>query len=304
MTDLSIKNILTLDSQLYNDCNDIQAKLSKLSNYLLNHVKLVVKDNSSTYRLVEIELYLYTDSHADIFTHRHQDQKTPYRFYFHKMGHNYKSGTYKGLDITFGYSEHTNMCYGGALIRSVENLNDHTIIQGPCLVVNELMKLLNYNDIGSMVSYLIDTNNQNDNLVLAKCYKTNNNSKLYIEINNLDQREIYMGPRVGLTLKRIGKTNQTKRELMEQYLMAYYRYLTIPKEIKKFRSGIILYLHKNNKIVEDIEDITESKKRIINNYIAKYNLGISAAMSFSNYHGKRLGVTDYCILQGIHDINN
>jgi hypothetical protein len=54
------------------------------------------------HRFVEIEFY-YTDAiHADPFTHKDPLQKTNGQWYFHKIGAQYKGGTYKGLDVTCG----------------------------------------------------------------------------------------------------------------------------------------------------------------------------------------------------------
>jgi len=38
----------------------------------------------------------------DPFTHKDPLQQTCGQWYFHKIGAQYKGGTYKGLDLTFG----------------------------------------------------------------------------------------------------------------------------------------------------------------------------------------------------------
>lgn len=56
------------------------------------------------FRIVEIEFYLVGGVHDDVFTHQDKQQMTSCQWYFHKTGGQYRSGNYKGLDITFGLS--------------------------------------------------------------------------------------------------------------------------------------------------------------------------------------------------------
>lgn len=280
-----IKDILNLDSNLYK--ND---KFNKLSDYLLNHIKLVVGDKN--YRLVEVELYLYSSNHKDIFTHRDIDQSIKYKFYFHKKGKTYKSGTYKGLDITFG---NNTKSYGGALIRSIQDISTNKIIEGPCNVVNCILKIFNHDDISELVTYLLKTNKQNEQDTV-NCYKSHKKSKLYLKYSDLNEKDVYSGPRVGLTLKN------SNNKLKNEYIMANYRYTTIPNKLKKFKSGLVLNLYANNKAIDDIESITGCKKYIIKRYIDNYNKGKDK--SFSDYYNKNLKVNDLCELQCVCNYNN
>lgn len=52
------------------------------------------------YEFIEVEAYLFNASHPDDFTHKNPTQNIPNRFYFHKSGKSYKSGTYKCMDVT------------------------------------------------------------------------------------------------------------------------------------------------------------------------------------------------------------
>src|SRR4051812_48966588 len=83
-----------------------------------------------------MEFYLHTKEHPDPYVHMDQQQKTVHEWYFHKAkanGENYKGGTFKGLDITFGEE-----IYGGILIRTIgiKYEGRTEIIEGPCNVVN------------------------------------------------------------------------------------------------------------------------------------------------------------------------
>ena len=65
--------------------------------------------NDRSVDLCEIEFYLHGDDHPDPFVHRDPMQRSFGRWYFHRVGENYRGGTFKGLDITFGSDGY----YGG-----------------------------------------------------------------------------------------------------------------------------------------------------------------------------------------------
>lgn len=46
------------------------------------------------YEFVEVEAYLFSESHPDDFTHKDPAQKEHNWIYFHKSGKSFKSGTY------------------------------------------------------------------------------------------------------------------------------------------------------------------------------------------------------------------
>lgn len=69
-------------------------------------------------------------------------QKNLGQWYFHKFGKSYKSGTYKGLDITFGKG---SIAHGGILIRAISQLDPPPVnefIEGPCNCVNKILALI------------------------------------------------------------------------------------------------------------------------------------------------------------------
>lgn len=97
-----------------------------IASYLLTRTHLVVAGD--IYYLVEIEFYYYNQQHPDPFTHKDPLQLTCGRWYFHRQGNKYRSGSFKGIDLTFGDGE----TFGGILIRSIA-APDNTIIDGPTL---------------------------------------------------------------------------------------------------------------------------------------------------------------------------
>ncbi len=115
------------------------------------------------FRVCEIEFYLNCEGHKDTFTHGDPLQHKNSQWYFHKMGGNYKSGTYKGLDLTFGTPDRS---VGGILIRSlmpvsVEKDGDvikvsggskDSFIEGPCNSVNRILQETCGKDIKDLVA--------------------------------------------------------------------------------------------------------------------------------------------------------
>lgn len=85
------------------------------------------------FQLIELEFYVHHPDHPDPFSHTHPLQSQVGRWYLHPSG-----GTRKGLDFTFGQSEHQN---AGVLIRGVmcvgrtknlrENIEIGQQIRGP-----------------------------------------------------------------------------------------------------------------------------------------------------------------------------
>lgn len=103
------------------------------------------------YRFTEIELYLFSPTHPDIYTHRHIEQRSNQtRWYFHRLGksNSFKGGTYKGLDLVVSDGE----VYAGVLIRGIVEVDlagdpIASNIAGPCLVVNHLLEMTGTNEV-------------------------------------------------------------------------------------------------------------------------------------------------------------
>lgn len=58
----------------------------------------------------------------------------------------FKGVTFKGLDITFGKE-----IYGGMIIRAIQSDDNKIYIDGPCNVVNHILKLTNKISIYDLV---------------------------------------------------------------------------------------------------------------------------------------------------------
>lgn len=237
---LEMEDILLFNSKLYNDMTEVQ-KMDKMGRELLNNVILYI--NKKEHRICEIEFYLKNDKHNDPFVHGNDDQKTPLKWYFHKQNNTYKSGTYKGLDITFGYND----SYGGCLIRSIKP-KDKDIIEGPCKVVDYILEQNKINSIESFVG-------NSGLLSVINC------DKLYLKYDSTHFADmtIFLGPRVGLTLKKKGGDR-------EKFIMKDYRYLIYPESINKYRSTIVARLVKNNNSDEQIKKLVKIPLNSIKKY--------------------------------------
>jgi len=215
---VDIKKMLLLDSECYNDCTTYSDKFAKLAYWLLNEIDFVIGDKIC--KICEIEFYLFTDDHQDIYTHRNDDQSTPNKWYFHKKGNTYKGGTYKGLDITFGLSN--KPAFGGILIRGLSEIDNEPIncqsIVGPCKSVDYILEHTNSENINTLVPYIGDV--------------SDNTKKIYLKpsVGRLPGT-IYKGVRVGLTFK------------YPEWGCKSYRFLTWKlRDVEKNRQNIVVDL--------------------------------------------------------------
>jgi hypothetical protein len=128
--------------------------------------KWALKADDHIFRIVECEYYSWSDP----YTHRHPKQKQVGTIYVHRSGKNmdskYKSGTFKGMDITMN---------GGILIRSI--LDGTRTIEGPCNVVDHICNRMKWT-----------------------CSQLE--EQLEVMQYDWDRKEPIIGARVGLTLKR------------------------------------------------------------------------------------------------------
>lgn len=205
-----------------------------IAKLLLNQTSLVV--NKQPHRLVEIEFYYHDRSHKDPFTHCHPEQLSHSQWYFHRQGKTYRSGTYKGVDITFGNRE----SFGGILIRSIETASGE-IVEGPCLCVEYLLQQTGF----SQVAELDDS--------IARREVWNNECPFLLQPQVKEERAIFSSARVGLSLKRAKSEPD-----MPQYLLLPYRYLNQPRQVRKGKVYLINALHLLGKTPEEIHQLTGS----------------------------------------------
>jgi len=183
-------------------------KLAKI--ILTNYILLI---NKKKFRIAEIEIYYRSKNHDDTYVHCDEDQLKYGYFYFHKYKNGtYKNGTWKGMDITFGNGKDI---YFGILIRSIYDIKNDTIVEGPCKVVNKILELYN-----------VDTINNFTNNNMINIFK---NDKNFILVKQKNNNKIYMGTRIGLSDKNLYFKNKI------------YRFVIFNNKIKKNRKKLIEY---------------------------------------------------------------
>ena len=193
-----------------------QNLLDKMAESILNKHQLLIPDTDGElheYRICEIEFYVKNENHKDEYTHQDELQKTYGKWYFHRTkSGNYKGGTYKGVDLTFGNED----TYFGVLIRSICSTDGGEFIEGPCRCVNTILEL---NDCKNVGDYMEDRVNppsarSTSNFHIKRC-------------TGLEKYDIYSGPRIGLSNKYPEFKDRSYR-----YVIMYDKLKKDKKELK------------------------------------------------------------------------
>lgn len=206
----------------YTDIN--QELLDRMAESILNKHQILIPTSDDTvkeYRICEIEFYVQNESHNDQYVHQDENQKSYGKWYFHKTkSGNYKGGTYKGVDLTFGNDD----THFGVLIRSLYSVEDDEFIEGPCRCVNKLLALNDCNNVGDYMENRTDplSARYTHNLHVKRC-------------RGLEKHDIYSGPRIGLSDK------------YPDYRDKHYRYCTMKDKVKKDKKSLTL-------LIEQVED--------------------------------------------------
>ena len=129
-------------------------------------------------------------------------------WYFHRYGtKGYKSGTYKGLDITFGSKELE--LYGGILIRSIQNLSTGELIEGSCNCVTAIFKEFEVTEVPEFLDKV------KKGFDKTKVLDPTNAIHVVENDANVVPYEIFSSSRVGLTLK--GSEEERYRFIFKNY---------------------------------------------------------------------------------------
>jgi 3-methyladenine DNA glycosylase Mpg len=248
---------------------------TRIAERLLNGSHLVVA--RQPHRLVEIEIYYWSDAHPDPFAHRDPIQFHVGHWYFHRTHGVYRGGSFKGLDLTFGEG-HTS---GGVLIRGLETPNG-ALIDGPSLCVDYLLDATAAGTVAEL-----------DRAIGQRLAWKDGNPLRLEATDALDKRSPIRSPRVGLLLKKV-----TARSDSTRFVMRPYRYLTQPRRTKKGKIHMVLALHAQGVGVEEIHRATNCPRRTIERYRADFEAGRSEA-DFTPYFGSDLGPAELCRLYGV-----
>jgi hypothetical protein len=208
------------------------------------------------HRFTEVEFYFNGPRHPDVFAHGDPIQRELGRWYFHRTAGEYRGGTYKGVDITFGRDD----APAGILIRGAERLDgDGALLDGPCVCVDHALALTAQPSIAALV----------DTFDRAVDPPAAGSSPLAVTLDATPRppRVVYESPRVGLSLKR-GATPARQR-----FLAQPYRFLTEPARTKKGRLHLVIGLHRQGHSDQAIARITGSTLGQVSKYVAQYEAG-------------------------------
>lgn len=151
----------------------------------------------------------------------------------------FRGGTRKGLDLTFGLKDidaklsvDRNHPTGGVLLRSMRRVNDGTVISGPSLLVDEILRVFDAPNLNTLVSET--WNNQLFALQTpesAKSFSCMYLAKKDVYLARCD-RMIYSSPRVGLDLSN-PDTKASATDPRVTFVGKFHRFFRYPELLTK-----------------------------------------------------------------------
>jgi hypothetical protein len=268
---------LLLEPGRLEDEDACSAWFDAIAGRLLCGCRLMVAGEA--YRLTEVEMYYHGGTHLDPFSHRDPIQKSTGLWYFHRTHGVYRSGSFKGVDLTFGGTE----AFGGVLIRAFE-AEDRALVDGPSLYVDYLLART-----GKASVALLD-----EAMEGRPAWDPDN--PLHLQwLSEMADRPILKTARVGLSLKRARKS-----DLLTRFLLRPYRYLSEPRRISKGKLHMALALHAQGVLPAEIRERTGCPRGAIERWIADYRDGARES-DFTPYFGIDFGPRELARLHGLWD---
>ena len=253
----------------------VEPWLATIAARLLSGVRLVA--GGEPHRLIEVEAYYHHPvDHPDPFAHRDPIQVHPGLWYFHKTRGVYRSGSFKGVDLTFG----DGTAHAGMLFRGLEKA-DGAIVDGPSLLVDHLLAMTGKRDVLTL------------DLAIAGRDAGDPHSPLHLEEVDEPPRPIFLSTRVGLSLRRTKPTEENVR-----YLLRPYRYLTEPARTAKGKVYLVLTLIRQGLSDEEIRRSTGCPAGTVRRYREDFQEGRFLPQDLTSYGGVELGTRDLCRLHG------
>ncbi|KYQ89557.1 hypothetical protein DLAC_09508 [Tieghemostelium lacteum] len=252
-------DVLKDDKLVY---SDYPALFKTIANHLQNDVFLMIQ--GEPYIMGELEFYYKSKSHPDSFTHCDDMQKESFTWYFHRTGNVYRSGTYKGLDITFATDDQT---HAGILIRSIYPIirKGHfapKITDGPSLSVDLILHKTGFSNIESFVKTA--GRSVFDNTYLHLKLQEEVDLTDYVKVP--EKYQVMPTGRVGLTLKRYFIN-------AEYFLTGPYRFVRFPDKIKKGKPHMVLTMIAKNDSADKIKKDLSTTAASVENIKKQYKIG-------------------------------
>jgi hypothetical protein len=256
----------------FRDEKEIETGFRSLAEALLCHTSLVI--GNTPYEILEVEAYYHSPLFPDPFTHKNVRQLVPDQWYLHRKGEGLKNGNYKGLDLTFGGSG----AWGGFLLRAIRPIGGEAI-DGPCLLVNEVMAKLSVPHIRELAL-----------VVESKGASDPKNQLRLVEKDSKTQVPFTASPRVGLTLK------DDPLELRLKYLARFYRFRREPALTREDRNTIFLALIQQGLSLEDAAASAGVRGSNAQKYLESFKRGREHQRLPPR--DQNLGVNEQCELMG------
>jgi hypothetical protein len=253
----------------------IDAWFAAVAERLLNGAELRARGES--YRLAEIEFYLYSVAHPDPYSHRDPLGFQLGRWYLHRSHGAYRGGTFKGFDLTFG----NGTACGGILIRSLVK-PDGTVISGPSLCVDQVLRALGVRTVAEL-----------DRAVAGHVAWDTDNPLSLRQAGSVERRQDLCTPRVGLSLRRARQFGE-----MTRYLMRPYRFLSEPRLVRKGKRQMVLAMYARGDDVETIRRVTGCPAASIRRYVEEFEAG-RRETDFGPYLGVEAGPREWCRMYGL-----
>lgn len=209
----------------------------------------------------------------------------------------YRGGTRKGLDLTIAGpvdspnvdSESTTGTIpdirGGILLRTIRRLSDNTVISGPSLLVDELLRLTKSSNIAELVQTKLG---ENTNALPATSSTPIGSSTTSLRLNvkvhaeNATRPRVHRSSRIGLDLSNPNAANSPTNPRVI-FLSKPYRYFTRPHLLTSNGKGHTFHgLYKacaeahedEDEILAEVVKLSGMKEQTATKYFEDYKQGV------------------------------
>ncbi|TNV77148.1 hypothetical protein FGO68_gene12280 [Halteria grandinella] len=225
------QSLLKFDQSKMKTKADYKTQFDKIAYNIMSKQVLTV-NYVHKFRINEVEFYYGDHIHKDDFSLDHPLLRENSTWFFLRYSNGtYVSGSYKGLNISFGKGD---KAYGGILLRAMSDMKNQ-LIEGPSKLADELIRL-NYVDeanpekspkvehLVEQKDFSLDIFNKNSRLFLSSIDEPENKG---IEERKLG-KDIFTGPRCGLNLRK-------EISAFPEFWLKDYRYMLEPENHYKYR---------------------------------------------------------------------
>ncbi|KAI9513235.1 hypothetical protein F5148DRAFT_972214 [Russula earlei] len=335
--DTELLPLLDLSSPSLSSHASIAERFDSISEHLFQRCYLVCCSTKSDgsprrvlYELLEFEFYLIkVDCHSDPFTHDGAEQRLSGSWYFHRVPRHrnppnsglpaYRGGSRKGLDLTIGMLDSPDPSItkpvpvrGGILLRTLRRVSDSTVISGPSLLVDELLRASGAADIPELVDKTWRGNISAFRSPSTTEGPDSNPSTLYMGTRETRAQtaQTYKSPRVGIDLSH-PSTRLDPSDGRVRFVSKPYRYFVHPRRLTaNGRGHTFLGVHDHcanalqlsktpAALAGKIADLTGLQPHTVDKYLKTYREALDSGEldGFVGFRGKGAGSSPNTFLQ-------